>query len=130
MKMKTLNKIITIVIPVFICFLFFIKEKLITFAGHLPPCLFYRIFHLYCPACGNTRSVTALLHGDIVTALRFNVIPILFGIILLFAYIEFAFSSFGKQIRLLPRSLAFYLTLIVLMIVYAVLRNFVPYLTP
>ena len=28
---------------------------------HLPPCVFQRLTGLYCPGCGNSRSVRALL---------------------------------------------------------------------
>ena len=36
------------------------------------PCAFAKIFHVPCPACGTTRSVRALLHLDVLGALRFN----------------------------------------------------------
>jgi hypothetical protein len=130
MNRKSLNKIITVLIPVFVLLLFFIRDHLISFASHLPPCPFYSVYHLYCPACGNTRSVAALLHGDIAESLRFNIIPILYLILLLLAYIEYATYSFGRHILLLPRSLRFYITLIALIVIYVVFRNFIPYLTP
>ncbi len=38
----------------------------------LPPCYFYAITGLHCPGCGATRAVTALLNGDISSALSFN----------------------------------------------------------
>jgi len=31
----------------------------------IPPCLFHRMTGYYCPGCGATRSVYALLHGRI-----------------------------------------------------------------
>lgn len=36
------------------------------------PCIFALTFHTPCPACGSTRAVLALLHGDVAAALRFN----------------------------------------------------------
>ncbi len=38
----------------------------------LPYCLTHELFHLYCPLCGGTRAVMALLRLDIVSALRYN----------------------------------------------------------
>ena len=29
-------------------------------------CWFYSRFHIYCPACGGTRALTALAHGQVV----------------------------------------------------------------
>jgi hypothetical protein len=36
------------------------------------PCLFHAATGLLCPGCGTTRSLTALLHGDVATAFAFN----------------------------------------------------------
>lgn len=38
----------------------------------LPPCPFHTITGLYCPGCGGTRAVCALLRGDIFRSLRFH----------------------------------------------------------
>jgi hypothetical protein len=38
----------------------------------LPGCLFRRLTGLYCPGCGATRALNALLHGDVPTALSMN----------------------------------------------------------
>ena len=47
------------------------------------PCIFNKITGLYCPGCGITRAIKALLKGDIQTSFRNNillytVIPLLF----------------------------------------------------
>lgn len=132
MKIKPLNryKIITVLIPIFILLLYFIRDYLIALTTLIPPCPFYSTLHLYCPACGNTRCVKALFHFDLFTALRYNVTPVLFGIFLLLAYIELATYSFGRHILLLPRKTGFYLFIIALLIAYLIVRNFIPYLTP
>jgi hypothetical protein len=36
------------------------------------PCVFARVLHLPCPACGSTRAVLALVHGDLDAVLRMN----------------------------------------------------------
>lgn len=35
-------------------------------------CIFDNLFGVQCPGCGMTRALSALLHGDILTALRYN----------------------------------------------------------
>jgi hypothetical protein len=37
-----------------------------------PKCLFHQWTGLSCPGCGATRAMYSLLHGDVVTAFKFN----------------------------------------------------------
>ncbi len=129
-KSRTHLKILTILLPIAILILFLMQNYILAFIPFLPTCFVYSTFDLYCPACGNTRSVMALFDGDLLTSLRYNIIPLLLLLLLFLAYLELAFYSFGKDIRILPRKLSFYLTLIALIVVYLILRNFIPYLTP
>lgn len=130
MKHKSLAKRMTILLPFVAIILYCISDYVRAFMTNLPPCSFYTIYHVYCPACGNTRSVTALLQGDILTSLRFNIAPITLLLFALFGYIELATYSFGKPVRLLPRKLGFYLVLLTFLFLYFIIRNFIPYLTP
>lgn len=38
----------------------------------VPPCLFYKLTGFYCPGCGGTRSVHALLSGHIVQSVYYH----------------------------------------------------------
>ena len=40
--------------------------------GVYVPCIFRKITHLYCPGCGITRMLAAILTGDFYQALRYN----------------------------------------------------------
>ncbi len=40
--------------------------------GFYPMCVFYRVTGLQCPGCGGLRAAHHLLHGEIITAFRFN----------------------------------------------------------
>lgn len=40
--------------------------------GGLPPCIIHSRTGLYCPGCGGTRAVNALLHGHILTSLYYH----------------------------------------------------------
>jgi hypothetical protein len=37
-----------------------------------PKCVFNQLTHCYCPGCGATRCLHALVHGDFLMAFRFN----------------------------------------------------------
>lgn len=130
MKHNTHNKLITLIIPVLGCLIILLRNPILSLTSYLPGCFVYKYLHLYCPGCGNTRSITALLHGDLAASLRYNPIPILMLLLTVLAYLEYASTSFGKPIKLLPRKLWFYLVLIILMVIYFILRNISPYLAP
>lgn len=38
----------------------------------LPPCLFYEHLGIYCPGCGGTRSIFALLSGNLFLSVYYN----------------------------------------------------------
>jgi hypothetical protein len=91
----------------------------------IAPCPSYTLFSLYCPGCGNTRSLAALLRGDLLSALRYNpAIP--FAALLAAAfYIELVFWAFGRKHMIVPRNKIFWFTTAALFLVYYVMRNLV-----
>lgn len=44
--------------------------------GGIPPCALHRLTGYYCPGCGGTRAVVALLHGKILISLYYHPIVI------------------------------------------------------
>ncbi len=130
MSNKRIPKLLSVLLPVTALLLIIFRESVLALVPYFPSCYFYQLFHLYCPSCGNTRSVVSLLHGDVLGSLRFNVVPAIMLLILFLAYVELVTYSFGRQVRLLPRKLSFYLILIVGLVLYWIVRNFIPYLTP
>ena len=48
------------------------------------PCVLNNQFHLYCPGCGGTRAMFALMRFDILDSIRSN--PIFLYLVLLFFY--------------------------------------------
>lgn len=80
--------------------------------------------------CGGTRSMMALLHGDISRAFHNNPAAPLLLVTILLMYIEKCAAALGKPIRILPRKLAFWLTLFAILAVWNLIRNFVPAMLP
>lgn len=54
------------------------------------PCLFRALTGLYCPGCGGTRAVKALLKGEVITSFFYH--PLIIYVVLVF--VVFAFSWF------------------------------------
>ena len=109
---------------------FFLRVPLMRLAHLLPPCPIYRRTGIYCPGCGNTRGLHALLHFDLPTALHDNItLPFLTLLLLLF-YVETAAGLFGKKLHLIPRSGIFWGIVFTAFIAYFIVRNFIPAIAP
>ena len=53
-------------------------------SAFFPPCPSHALTGLYCPGCGSTRALHALLHGDFQHAATMNVaIPVMLPVIIL-----------------------------------------------
>lgn len=49
-------------------------------AKHLPPCAFHLLTGYYCPGCGGSRAVSALLHGHFLESIYYNAF-IMYGLV-------------------------------------------------
>jgi hypothetical protein len=90
-----------------------------------PQCPVFRYLHVYCPGCGATRALAALLHGRIAEALHYNTLVVMLIPVLL-AYFAVAYwKSRGDEVFTWPRVPAIALTaLLVVSAAFGVLRNF------
>ncbi|MGW1165046.1 DUF2752 domain-containing protein [Streptomyces sp. NPDC001153] len=72
--------------------------------GHYPVCPLYRLTGLYCPGCGGLRSAHALVHGDLLTALRDNALGVAacLGFAVLWT-VWVVHAVRGRPVRLEPR---------------------------
>lgn len=50
-----------------------------------PPCLFLQATHMYCPGCGGTRALFAMLNGQLLTSFLYNP-AVLLGAVLILHY--------------------------------------------
>lgn len=101
--------------------------------GHFPACPTQALFGVDCPGCGGIRSAHALLRGDLASAADHNLaalvlIPI--GVLALLAWAKKSWSgvtpeqtwdAFHRQSRIM-------LIGVIVLLVFGILRNFIPYL--
>jgi len=68
--------------------------------GIYPTCLFHTLTGLYCPSCGSTRALHNLMHGRILTALRFNPLVAIFSIPVALYFLKLGrFAMTGRTFR-------------------------------
>ncbi|PYG87566.1 uncharacterized protein DUF2752 [Ruminiclostridium sufflavum DSM 19573] len=126
-KKPFLMKLIVCVLPIFAAALVYIfKNYIYNLSTHFPACPIYNYFGIYCPGCGNTRSVQNLLNGDMLGSLKYNITPVFFIIVGAFAYLELIFYIFGLPARILPRNKRFWAVVIFIFLLYFIIRNFIP----
>ena len=68
-------------------------------AGFYPRCPVFFWLHLYCPGCGGTRALAALLHGRVAEALHWNAMIV--------AFVPFALAFFAIAYRRAVREATF-----------------------
>ncbi len=105
------------------------KDKLIYMTRFFYKCPFYTRTGMLCTGCGNTRSVIALLNGDILTSLKYNITPIVICVLILLFYAENLIGCLGKQVHLIPRKMSYFIVFLLFMSAYYILRNFIPFLS-
>jgi hypothetical protein len=101
--------------------------------GHYPACPTQALFGVDCPGCGGIRSAHALLRGDVAAAADHNIAALVLIPIALVAFVVWArtawsgvtpeqtWQTFRRRSRLM-------LIGVIALVVFGVVRNFVPYL--
>lgn len=90
-----------------------------------PKCPFHLLTGLYCPGCGSQRAFSALLHLDLLSAVRFNVLLVAgLPLVLYSATAAIVQAATGKVIsQRLFHQVWFIRTLAVIVVLYWILRN-------
>ena len=87
-------------------------------------CMIHDRFFVYCPLCGGTRAVDALLHLDVAAALRFNPFVVFSAVLAVGLDIVALVRLLKGETRLLVMPEWGWVVLVILMLVYTVLRNY------
>lgn len=101
--------------------------------GHYPLCPTMALFGIDCPGCGGLRATHALAHGDVAAALDHNALFVVLVPVLVAAWGVWVYRAWTGATPALTRRrevvarTAPMIVLIVVM-VFAVVRNFVPFL--
>lgn len=125
-KKPILIRIILLILPILLVLLTYEQREFLIHLGTLfPSCPSYRYLGIYCPGCGNTRSVQHLLTGDIPGSLYYNPVPVVGIILFVLFYFERIMAVFGRQIKIIPRGKKFWAGFTGAFIVFFVLRNLI-----
>ncbi len=89
-------------------------------AHGLPGCIILKTTGFYCPGCGATRAVLALLRGRFLTAIKYNMGLCTLGIICVAVYLEYVSNK-----KILPRNGYFWAVFGIVLFLYYFMRNFV-----
>ncbi|MEO6329541.1 MAG: DUF2752 domain-containing protein [Ginsengibacter sp.] len=61
-----------------------------------PICIFHSLTDLYCPGCGSQRAFSSLLHGELLQALKYNLLFIVCLPLLFYAAVGATVNVVGK----------------------------------
>lgn len=107
--------IILIVASIYLIFVKFINIRI---------CLIYNLFHIPCPACGLTRAYMALLQGDFLLSLKYNILAIPIAIFFVI-YTIFSFRDDLKNTDKLENFFKKYKIAIVIIVVILVIISWI-----
>jgi hypothetical protein len=92
--------------------------------GFYPPCPVYRYLHLYCPGCGATRALAALLHGRLAEAMHYNpLFVMLLPLLLLFAGVVYWSAVTRNRIEWPQVPASWAASMLTVMAAFTLLRN-------
>ena len=128
-----MNKKIAVVVLPFaaVTISLLIMKLYLSFISVIPIiCIFHLFTGYYCPGCGGSRCVRAILNGNLLQAFINNPAVILAIISFALMYLQLVLKTFFKPRKIIPDSKAFYIVLSGILILYYISRNFIPFMYP
>ena len=122
MKKRILKVIFFLILAILIIISYFLLNKRFGFGI---PCLFHEITGLYCPGCGSTRMLFAILKGNIKEAFMFNqFVFILLPFLFLYVGYQIYLYIMAKKDTILSRIPNYvFIIVAVLAVIWGVVRN-------
>ncbi|MDE5765091.1 MAG: DUF2752 domain-containing protein [Ruminococcus sp.] len=127
---KSYKKATAVLTPVAVILIYIFSDRIMSLAPYLGGCIFHSLTGIWCPGCGNTRSISAMFEFDFMLALRNNALIPFLSLCLLCFYLELIADISGRKIKILPRKIWIWCIVIVIFAVYYVMRNFIPAIAP
>ena len=84
-KKELLTLGVLLVLGAAVCIVLLLVPPGSAHAKWLPKCMFHQLTGLYCPGCGATRALSAMLHGDVKASLHNN--ALLFPLLALIVFL-------------------------------------------
>lgn len=93
-------------------------------SNFFPVCPLYSLTGLACPGCGLTRGFHALFHGDVITALDFNLLLPIWAVIIGYVFISLVLLAVrGRGLPMWPSYPKFLWGFMIVLVGFGVLRN-------
>ncbi len=93
-------------------------------SNFFPVCPLYSLTGLACPGCGLTRGFHALFHGDVITALDFNMLLPIWAVIIGYVFVSLILLAVrGRGLPMWPSYPKFLWGFMITLVAFGVLRN-------
>lgn len=89
----------TLVLLAAFLYAFYLRQDIGMISFQDGPCGFSRRFHLYCPGCGGTHAVKAILRGDVIGSVLSNPIPVYTAILVMRIWIALFHNTVWMHFR-------------------------------
>lgn len=90
-----------------------------------PPCPFHALTGFYCPGCGSQRAFSALVHGELISALHYNLLMVACLPLLFYSAFIFVLNSLRRKelVQKIFYSVSFVRWLFVVVVLFWIARN-------
>jgi len=93
-------------------------------SNFFPVCPLYSLTGFACPGCGLTRGFHALFHGDVITALDFNLLLPIWAVIIGYVFVSLVLLAIrGRGLPMWPSYPKFLWAFMIALVGFGVLRN-------
>ncbi len=93
-------------------------------ASFFPVCPLLALTGIACPGCGLTRGFHALFHGDLITAIDFNALVLVWAAVIGWAVLSLAvLAARGRGLYMWPTRPRFMWAFMIVLVGFGILRN-------